>query len=189
MDKSNDAAQDELQQAINNITNGVSADDNDDVISQIEEQVAAAKPAPAPEIPAPEAPSFEALPSEPISVEPVMPTINAEPAKQDDKAEAKKNSPAPTKLSMEPERAVYGDPDLDKVKANALSDIRPIIEKIDIAPEKKFLIYKDIIELWDDKSCIEPAYDAAKEISDEKERAEALLYIIEMIDNLGLKNM
>ena len=189
MDKSNDAAQDELQQAINNITNGVSADDNDDVISQIEEQVAAAKPAPAPEIPAPEAPSFEALPSEPISVDPVMPTLSADD-KKDVKPEEKKETPAPApRLSMEPERAVYGDPDLDKVKANALSDIRPIIEKIDIAPEKKFLIYKDIIELWDDKSCIEPAYDAAKQITDEKERAEALLYIIEMIDNLGLKNM
>lgn len=166
MDQNNDAAQDELQQAINNITDSANAsngDSNEDVISQIEEQVAAAAPAvPAPEIPAPEAPVFDD-----------KNTVSAAPA-----------APA---VEMEPVRAVYGDPDLDKVKAGALSDIRPILEKIDITPEKKFMVYKDIIELWDDKGCIEPAYNAAKQVSDDKQRAEALLYIIETIDRLGIK--
>lgn len=76
--------------------------------------------------------------------------------------------------------------DLDKVKSMALSDLRPVLEKIDIPAESKFKIYKDIIEVTNDKASIEPAYAAAKAIASEKERAEALLYIIETIDKLGL---
>jgi hypothetical protein len=38
----------------------------------------------------------------------------------------------------------------------------------------------------EDKACIEPAYNAAKAIEDEKERADALLFIVEVIDQLGL---
>lgn len=148
-----DQNQDELQAAINNITNanaGAGSDTSNDIVSQIENKVSAetvAAPAPAPE-PAPE---------------PVQ------------------------KIEMTPQKAMYGDPDLDRVKINALNEIRPILENVDIAPEKKFVIYKDIIELTDDKACIEPAYNSARKIVDEKTRAEALLYIIEIIDELGVK--
>ena len=90
-------------------------------------------------------------------------------------------------IEMTPQKAMYGDPDLDRVKINALNEIRPILESVDIPFEKKFIIYKDIIELTDDKSCIEPAYNAARQIADEKTRAESLLYIIEIIDSLGIK--
>lgn len=90
-------------------------------------------------------------------------------------------------IEITPQKAMYGDPDLDRVKINALNEIRPILESVDIPFEKKFIIYKDIIELTDDKSCIEPAYNAARQIADEKTRAESLLYIIEIIDSLGIK--
>lgn len=89
-------------------------------------------------------------------------------------------------IEMQPAKAMYGDPDLDKVKTMALSDLRPILEKVDLDPAKKFIIYKDIIELTDDKACIELAYNAAKQILDEKQKAEALLYIVESIDKLGI---
>lgn len=84
-------------------------------------------------------------------------------------------------------RAQYGDPDLDKVKSMALSDLRPILDKVDITPEKKFMIYKDIIELTEDKACIEPAYNAARMIVDEKTKGEALVFIVECIDKLGIQ--
>ena len=48
------------------------------------------------------------------------------------------------------------------------------------------MIYKDIIELTDDKACIEPAYNAAKQIQDDAKRAEALVYVVEFIDKLGI---
>ena len=88
---------------------------------------------------------------------------------------------------IEPVKAQYGDPDLDKVRTMALSDLRPILDKVDIAPEKKFIIYKDIIELTEDKACIEPAYNVARMIQDEKVKGEALVFVVECIDKLGIQ--
>ena len=155
-----DQKQDELQAAIDNITNAsaaVAGSTSNDVVSQIENKVADAEPE-------------------------IASAQSAEPAGD----EAIKEAEA-SKIEMTPQKAMYGDPDLDRVKINALNEIRPILETVDILPEKKFTIYKDIIELTDDKACIEPAYNAARQIADEKERAEALLYIIEIIDDLGVK--
>lgn len=155
-----DQKQDELQAAIDNITNASAAaagSTSNNVVSQIENKVANAEPE-------------------------IVSAQSAEPAEN----EAIKEAEA-SKIEMAPQKAMYGDPDLDRVKINALNEIRPILETVDILPEKKFTIYKDIIELTDDKACIEPAYNAARQITDEKERAEALLYIIEIIDNLGVK--
>lgn len=155
-----DQKQDELQAAIDNITNAsaaVAGSTSNDVVSQIENKVADAEPE-------------------------IVSAQSAEPAGN----EAIKEAEA-SKIEMTPQKAMYGDPDLDRVKINALNEIRPILETVDILPEKKFTIYKDIIELTDDKACIEPAYNAARQIADEKERAEALLYIIEIIDDLGVK--
>lgn len=155
-----DQKQDELQAAIDNITNAsaaVAGSTSNDVVSQIENKVADAEPE-------------------------IASAQSAEPA--EDKAIKEAEA---SKIEMTPQKAMYGDPDLDRVKINALNEIRPILETVDILPEKKFTIYKDIIELTDDKACIEPAYNAARQIADEKERAEALLYIIEIIDDLGVK--
>lgn len=155
-----DQKQDELQAAIDNITNAsaaVAGSTSNDVVSQIENKVADAGPE-------------------------IVSAQSAEPA--EDKAIKEAEA---SKIEMTPQKAMYGDPDLDRVKINALNEIRPILETVDILPEKKFTIYKDIIELTDDKACIEPAYNAARQIADEKERAEALLYIIEIIDDLGVK--
>lgn len=155
-----DQKQDELQAAIDNITNAsaaVAGSTSNDVVSQIENKVADAGPE-------------------------IVSAQSDEPA--EDKAIKEAEA---SKIEMTPQKAMYGDPDLDRVKINALNEIRPILETVDILPEKKFTIYKDIIELTDDKACIEPAYNAARQIADEKERAEALLYIIEIIDDLGVK--
>lgn len=88
---------------------------------------------------------------------------------------------------IESMKAQYGDPDLDKVKSAALSDLRPLLEKVDIPADKKFMIYKDILELTEDKACIEPAYNAASKITDEKTQGEALVFIVECIDKLGIQ--
>ena len=143
MDQNNTATPDELQQAINNITNPGS-----EAVAAVENNVAAAAPAvdlgvaPAPEVPG---------------------------------MEIEQNA-----------KAAYGDPDLEKVKSMALSDLRPILESVDIEPEKKFKIYKEIIDQTEDKACIEPAYNAAKAIEDQKAKAEALLFIVEIVDKLGV---
>lgn len=188
----NSAAQDELQQAINSITSAsnAGAGDSSDAVAQIEnrlngnakekkaaqseqvkkedekavnEQVAAlSNAAPlAPPIPAPVAPEPPAMPAFANGI--VAP------------------------IGSTPKQAAYGDPDLERVKSSALSDLRPIIEKIDISAEKKFAVYREIIEAQNDKACIEPAYNAAKSIASEKERAEALLFVVEAINRLGVQ--
>lgn len=156
MDKANGATQDELQAAINSITNGgaaAAADPVAEIANKVEADKAAAVLPPAP---APAVPAAPAMPSQ----------IDGIPVEQ---------------------RAMYGDPDLDKVKSMALSDLRPLLEKVDIPAEKKFMIYKDIIMLTEDKACIEPAYNAARQIMDEKAKGEALVYIVECIDKLGIQ--
>ena len=144
MDQNNTATPDELQQAINSITNPGGTTEADPVAAVTESVAAATEAAP---VEAPVAPAA-----------PVMPAG----------------------------KAVYGDPDLDRVKSMALSDLRPIIESVDIEPAKKFKIYKEIIDMTEDKACIEPAYNAAKGIEDQKEKAEALLFVVDTIDKLGI---
>ncbi|MDR3298123.1 MAG: hypothetical protein LBT19_02010 [Candidatus Nomurabacteria bacterium] len=95
-------------------------------------------------------------------------------------------TPAPTETpSISNISDPSSDSDLGKVKSMALSDLLPVLNEVDMPAESKFKIYKDIIEVTNDKASIEPAYTAAKAISSDKERAEALLYIIETIDKLG----
>ena len=148
MDQGNTATPDELQQAINSITNGGAQNDAANAVAQVENSILGAAPAPAP-APAPEV--------------------------------------APAPMEIVSTKAQYGDADLDKVKSMALSDLRPILEKVDIAPEKKFMIYKDIIDLTEDKACIEPAYNSARQIADEKAKGEAMVFIVECIDKLGIQ--
>ena len=155
MDQANGATQDELQAAINSITNGGAAAGADPV-AEVTSKVAG-EANPLPPAPAPAVPAAPAMPSQ----------IDGIP--------------------VEPQKAMYGDPDLDKVKSMALSDLRPLLEKVDIPADKKFMIYKDIIMLTEDKACIEPAYNAARQILDEKAKGEALVYIVECIDKLGIQ--
>ncbi len=158
MDQANGATQDELQQAINSITGG-GATASADPVTEITNKIAA-EPAAATTVAAPAT----------AATAPIAPAMS----------NTIDGIPVETK-------AMYGDPDLDKVKSMALSDLRPILEKVDIAPDKKFMIYKDIIELTEDKACIEPAYNSARLIEDEKTKGEALVYIVECIDKLGIQ--
>ena len=73
--------------------------------------------------------------------------------------------------------------DIEKVKEAALRDLMPLLDKMKINPEEKFRIYRDGIEKLGDNSMFGFAYNAAKEIADENARGEALLYIVEKIDN------
>lgn len=86
-------------------------------------------------------------------------------------------APAPT-----PVAAVS---DLDSIKKDALGELRPLIDKVELPAEEKFDTYLMLIRSTDDESLIAPAHTAAQAISDEKRRAEALLDIIKEIDYLS----
>lgn len=78
-----------------------------------------------------------------------------------------------------------GDAQLDSIKQDALSELRPLVDKLDVSPEEKFDTYLLLLRSTDDKALIAPAHDAAKNIADEARRAQALLDIIKEIDYLS----
>lgn len=72
--------------------------------------------------------------------------------------------------------------ELDTIKRDALSELRPLVDKLDLPPEEKFDTLLLIIRSTDDKSLVTAAHEAAKSIPDETRRANALLDIIKEID-------
>lgn len=75
--------------------------------------------------------------------------------------------------------------DLEGIKKDALNDLRPLVDKLDLEPEEKFDTYLLLLRSTDDKALIAPAHAAAKAIADESRRAKALLDIIKEIDFLS----
>ena len=102
-----------------------------------------------------------------VVAEPVVPPV-VEPPVLD--------TPAPV--------ASTGD-DLGSVKTQAISELRPLVDKLNVPAEEKFDTYLLLLRSTDDKSLIEPAHETAKLIEDEARRAQALLDIIKEIDFLS----
>lgn len=119
-------------------------------------------PAPAPE-PAPQTPQEPVLPPAPTPPEPML---------------------DPT--ALETIETTTSNPELNvhQIKEAALRDLIPLLDKLNATPSQKFNIYRDIFEELRDYTVLEPAYRIAKEISDETERAAALLYLVEAIDKM-----
>ena len=122
-------------------------------------------PAPEPIIPEPMAMPEPVVPEVPVATEPVL--------------------PEPPAIE---EPVVSGVADetmnVEQVREAALRDLAPILGNMHINPSQKFRIYRDIYETMNDYKVLEPAYEAAKEIADENERGESLLYLVESIDKM-----
>lgn len=80
---------------------------------------------------------------------------------------------------------VESSDDLDGIKKDALIELRPLVDKLNLSAEEKFDIYLLLLRNTDDKTLIAPAHKAAQEIADETRRAQALLDIIKEIDYLS----
>lgn len=72
--------------------------------------------------------------------------------------------------------------DLEGIKKDALEELRPLVDKLDLPSEEKFNIMLLIIRSTDDQSLVGPAHEAAKAIEDDQKRAQALLDIVKEID-------
>jgi hypothetical protein len=72
--------------------------------------------------------------------------------------------------------------ELTEVKNDALQALRPLIEKLDLEPADKFDKYLMMLRASDDPTLIKPAYEAAAAIEGEKEKAQALLDVINEIN-------
>lgn len=94
--------------------------------------------------------------------------------------------PTPTEPIMSPTPGVdSGNTELESIKKDALSELRPLVDKLNVSAEEKFDTYLLLLRSTDDKALIAPAHDAAKGIADEARRAQALLDIIKEIDYLA----
>lgn len=78
-----------------------------------------------------------------------------------------------------------GSDELEAIKQDALSELRPLVDKLDVSPEEKFDTYLLLLRSTDDHALIAPAHEAARGIADEARRAQALLDIIKEIDYLS----
>ena len=76
------------------------------------------------------------------------------------------------------------DSDLAPIKNEAINELRPLVDKLDLPAEEKFDTYLLLLRSTDDRTLIAPAYAAAQVIADEARKAQALLDIIKEIDYL-----
>jgi len=111
-------------------------------------------------------------PEPPVTAEPDLPTLPVTPIE-----------PAAPVMPAMPSVGVPGD--LDAIKQEALGELRPLVDKLDVSPEEKFDTYLLLLRSTDDRDLIGPAHEAARMISDEARRAQALLDIIKEIDYLS----
>jgi len=72
--------------------------------------------------------------------------------------------------------------DLLDIKQQALQNLTPLVSKLDQTPLEKFKTTMMMIQASDNQSLIQTAYDAAQQITDEKEKAQALLDIVNEIN-------
>ncbi len=94
----------------------------------------------------------------------------------------------PTPSESPSSSSVSGSSDLESIKKDALGELRPLIDHVDLPAEEKFDTYLMLIRSTDDATLIGPAHVAAQGITDEKRKAEALLDIIKEIDYLSRKD-
>ena len=180
----NQSVDNDLQKAIDDITNTTSVDPvfSDPVAApssvpegdtgELGEPVG---PFPEPKVEVVEPASEPIAPLESINI----PELNPAPAP------AVPETPAPAPIIEEPTpEPIPQSLTTGEVKKAALRDLVPLLDKINMDNSQKFKIYKDIFDDLKDYTILEPAYRAAREIPNEVERAEALLYLVQSIDKM-----
>jgi len=125
--------------------------------------------------------------AEEVAATPVAePTTPPEPAVEEPEATIEPTATTiPDPIQMPTPVAPATTSDLDSIKKDALSELRPLVDKLNVAPEEKFDTYLLLLRSTDDKALIAPAHEAARNIADEARRAQALLDVIKEIDYLS----
>ena len=173
----NQSADNDLQKAIDDITNTTSTDPvfSDPVAapSSVPEGDTGELSEPIGPFPAPE-PKIEMVAPAPEPIAPLE-SINI--------PELKAPSIEPSEMPL-PDIAPNEKLNTQQIKNAALRDLAPLLDHIDMTPSQKFGVYRNIFEDLKDYTILEPAYKSAREITDETERAKALLYLVESIDKM-----
>lgn len=190
----NQPVDNDLQKAIDDITNTTNADPvfSDPVAapSSIPEGDTGELAEPVGPFPEPEQ-KVEIIPPAPEPIAPLQSTDIPELNLPTDPTLPDLSTPPAPEIPTVPEMPIMPDVDLApqglntvEIKKAALRDLVPLLDKVNMDAAQKFDIYKDIFEDLKDYTVLDPAYHAAREISDETERAKALLYLVESIDKM-----
>ena len=200
MDQNQTTVDNDLQKAIDDITNTTNIDpvfsdpvaapssvpegDTGELDKPVgpfpEPKVEMVAPAPEPIAPLesmniPELAAPTLTPPEPLPTAPApLPTPEPVPSPE----------PAPVVERHEIDPAIPQSLSTSEVKKAALRDLVPLLDRVNMDATQKFNIYKDIFDDLKDYTILEPAYRAAREIPDETTRAGALLYLVESIDHM-----
>ncbi len=83
-----------------------------------------------------------------------------------------------------PEAPALDNLNMHQIKEAALRDLVPLVNHLEMDPTQRFNLCRNIFEQLKDYSVLEPAYRAASAITNENERAEALLFLVESIDKM-----
>jgi len=74
--------------------------------------------------------------------------------------------------------------ELYDIKQQALKQLGPLVQHLDQGPEEKFETLIMMLRASDDPALIQPAYEAAQTIADDKKRAQALLDVVNEVNYL-----
>ena len=102
--------------------------------------------------------------------------VQAEPEVEEIEEPVVIPTPAPTPAAMD---------SLEAIKNDALNELRPLVDKLNLSAEEKFETYLLIIRSTDDSSLLNPAFEAARAITDETVKAQALLDVVREIEYLS----
>jgi hypothetical protein len=78
--------------------------------------------------------------------------------------------------------------ELISIKQEALQSLKPLVSHLQLSAKDKFRTTMMMIQASDDQSLIPEAYESAKAIEDEKERAQALLDVVNEINYFTAQN-
>lgn len=131
------------------------------------------------------------VPAAPVMAAPVTPTTplpTSTPVQDDSSGQVEYSTPPATidhAASSVVQSSMSASADIiEQIKISALSQLRPLMQHIELSPEEKFEKYLMMLRASDDQDLIQPTYEAAQQISSEKLKAQALLDVINEINYL-----
>jgi hypothetical protein len=135
--------------------------------------------------PAVDEPADEEMES--ISPEPAEPAV-PEVVEEAPTAETPVEAPVPdAELSSAAPVSTTSSQDLGSLRQEALHELSPLIGHLDQTPEEKYETAKMVYEETNDQALLPTVYEAAKNLTDEKAKAQAIYDVIQKINEFTAK--
>lgn len=107
------------------------------------------------------------------------------PVEAESLAETDTNMETEKPMDEQPSTNASSNTDLNTIKQNALRELSGLIGHLDQTPEEKYATAKMIYDETKDQNSLNAVFEAAKNLPDEKARANALHDVVSTINQLG----